>query len=127
EGDPNNDQAAATAADSDASSESAPAADLSELAPLAQWLLDPKAPCFVSLEEAPRVFNVADRNKSQQLLRAVDTHRVTSPAAPPRAMVLVDKEHPVQPHIFVRGNPARRGDAVPRRFLAVLSADGEPK
>ena len=33
---------------------------------------------------------------------------------------LVDKPTPVEPHIFVRGNPASRGDRVPRQFLEVL-------
>ena len=46
--------------------------------------------------------------------------------APPRAMALVDLPLPVTPHVFIRGNPGRPGDEVPRRFLTVLS-DGEPK
>jgi cytochrome c553 len=47
------------------------------------------------------------------------------PLAPPRAMVLRDREKPVEPRVFIRGNSGRPGDAVPRRFLTVLSA-GEP-
>jgi cytochrome c553 len=45
----------------------------------------------------------------------------TNPQAPPRAMTLVDKPVPVTPHVFLRGSPDRPGDAVPRRFLTVLS------
>ncbi len=43
------------------------------------------------------------------------------PASPPRAMVMNDAPQPVEPHVFIRGNPGRPGKAVPRRFLKVLS------
>jgi hypothetical protein len=36
-------------------------------------------------------------------------------------MALVDAPSPVEPHVFLRGNPGRPGEQVPRRFLAVLS------
>jgi hypothetical protein len=36
-------------------------------------------------------------------------------------MVLNDAPQPVEPYIFVRGNPGRKGKSVPRRFLEVLS------
>jgi hypothetical protein len=39
----------------------------------------------------------------------------------PRAMVMRDAPKPVDPHIFVRGNPGRPGKAVPRQFLEVLA------
>lgn len=41
-------------------------------------------------------------------------------------MALVDKPVPVTPHVFLRGNPDRPGDEVPRRFVAVLSG-GNPQ
>ena len=43
------------------------------------------------------------------------------PARPARAMVLNDAPQPVEPHVFIRGNPGRPGKAVPRRFLRVLA------
>ncbi|MDB6154628.1 MAG: hypothetical protein JWL90_3081 [Chthoniobacteraceae bacterium] len=46
--------------------------------------------------------------------------------APGRAMALVDKPQPVTPRVFIRGNPGRPGDEVPRRFISVLSG-GDPK
>jgi hypothetical protein len=52
-----------------------------------------------------------------ELARIEGTH----PGAPARAMVLIDAPKPVDPHVFVRGNPGRPGPAVPRRFLKVLS------
>ncbi len=46
--------------------------------------------------------------------------------APPHAMALVDAPQPVSQHVFIRGNPSRPGEEVPRRFITVLSK-GEPK
>ena len=64
-----------------------------------------------------------ERNK---LLGAVEKWRATGAGAPPRAMSLEDQPHPYTPHVFVRGNPNNPREAVPRRFLHVLSA-GEPQ
>ena len=44
-----------------------------------------------------------------------------SPAAPPRAMTLVDSRELYDPHVFVRGDPSRPGRAVPRQFLGILA------
>ena len=43
------------------------------------------------------------------------------PSAPPRAMVLLDADHFVEPKVFLRGNAASPGDTVPRQFLRVLA------
>jgi cytochrome c553 len=69
----------------------------------------------------------ASQAKLQELRKAVEQWRATGPAAPPRAMVLEDLPVPYQPHVFRRGNPNNPGEAVPRRFLQVLSgARAEP-
>ncbi|MEQ1860382.1 MAG: PSD1 and planctomycete cytochrome C domain-containing protein [Chthoniobacteraceae bacterium] len=47
----------------------------------------------------------------------------TTAGAPPRAMILRDRPQPVQPYIFVRGNPGRRGENVPRQFVSILSGE----
>src|SRR5262249_5282918 len=44
----------------------------------------------------------------------------------PHAMAVEDARVLQPSFVFVRGNPHRRGEAVPRRFLAVLGA-GEPQ
>ena len=36
-------------------------------------------------------------------------------------MVMNDASPPVDPHVFIRGNPGRQGAAVPRRFLRLLA------
>jgi hypothetical protein len=63
------------------------------------------------------------RDELRALQRKVDQLRVTHPGSPPQAMVLVDAPAPVQPVVFLRGNPNNRGEAVPRQFLGVLSGD----
>lgn len=72
-------------------------------------------------DEIVRAFNRAEREHLKQLEAKVEQFMATSPAAPPRAMVLVDREKPVEPVIFIRGNPGRRGPEVPRQMPEVLS------
>lgn len=88
---------------------------------LRQVLYGADSPVVLSAELASRLFNREARDHLTGLQRRVDEWVATSPAAPPRAMAMVDAPSPVEPHIFIRGNPARQGDRVPRRFLAVLS------
>jgi mono/diheme cytochrome c family protein len=67
----------------------------------------------------------AGENELRRLRKGVDELNA-GPLAPPRAMAMVDAPQPVKPHVFIRGNPGRPGEEVPRRFLAVLSA-GNPQ
>jgi mono/diheme cytochrome c family protein len=67
----------------------------------------------------------ASQGVYQGLLKDVETWLMTAPAAPPRAMVLVEDE-PYEPRIFLRGNPYRPGDHVPRQFVAVASKERKP-
>lgn len=94
----------------------------------AREVLDQKGgPFVVASDEVDRLKDRAERNKIRALERKVAELDVVHPGAPPRAMVLVDREEPVEPHVFLRGNPGRRGETVPRRFLKVLSGpDREP-
>ena len=57
----------------------------------------------------------------QKLRKAVEDWRASGPGAPPRAMALEDAAAPVEPRVFVRGNPNNPGVAVPRQFLHVLA------
>ena len=59
----------------------------------------------------------------KKLLGDVETFIRSGAGAPPRALVLTENEQPVEPHVFIRGNPFQRGEAVPRRFIDVLSDD----
>jgi hypothetical protein len=58
--------------------------------------------------------------KLQELLKAVETYRAAGPDAPPRPMVTVDLPEPVNPYVFVRGNPNTLGEEVPRAYLSAL-------
>jgi mono/diheme cytochrome c family protein len=63
------------------------------------------------------------RDGLRALQKRVDQWHVTAPAAPPRAMVLIDKPTPQTPHIFLRGNPRNLGPEVPRQFLEVVAGE----
>jgi hypothetical protein len=78
-------------------------------------------PFALTNDAAKQFFDRAQRNELSNRQRKVDEFRASSPAAPPRAMVVRDKPAPTEPVVFVRGNPGRRGDPVPRRFLEVIA------
>jgi hypothetical protein len=59
------------------------------------------------------------------LYQALDRAAVQCVHASPRAMVLADTPDPHETQVYVRGNPARPGERVPRRFLAIV--DGEDR
>lgn len=56
----------------------------------------------------------------------VDRWIIQSPVAPVHALTLVDREPEPNPRVFTRGNPARRGEEVPRQFPRI-AAGPEPK
>ncbi len=92
---------------------------------LRQVLRGPESPTAVPFKDADQLFDVADQNKMSELKNQVDALPSTHPGAPARAMVVTDREHPVTPHVHVRGNPGVMGDEVPRRFISMLSG-GHP-
>jgi len=80
----------------------------------------------VAFEQATRlVFERDNRDEARKLERRVSEWETESPGAPPRAMILADRDAPVQPVVFLRGNPQRRGDPVPRRFPEILGGDDD--
>lgn len=112
-------QAAAAAAGTEASSLPEP-----EREQIRQVLYGADAPPSVPYNPMGDLELLPDRPsqaKLQELLKAVEEWRVSGPGAPPRAMVLVDRPQPIEPYVFLRGSPAKRGPSVPRQFLAVLS------
>jgi hypothetical protein len=68
----------------------------------------------------------ASQGKLQELRKALEKWRATGPGAPPRAMALEDLSAPLQPYVFLRGNPTNRGDNVPRQLPRVLAGDRQP-
>lgn len=51
----------------------------------------------------------------------VDRLIINAASEPRFATIIKDREVPSEPRIFKRGNPANKGDNVPRRFLELLS------
>ncbi len=62
----------------------------------------------------------------KKLQSAVEEWRITGKGAPARAMVLEDLPTPVEPRVFLRGNPNRTGPKVDRRAPLLLTG-GEPR
>jgi mono/diheme cytochrome c family protein len=90
---------------------------------LRQALTAIDGPFSVPADETERLFDRAIRNELQALKQKVEEWKVTSPAAPPRAMTLEDLPTPVTPRILIRGNPNNRGEEVPRQFLQILAGE----
>lgn len=78
----------------------------------------------IDREALKPLFTGKDREESRRLRGEIDKVNGTS-VSPPRAMVLRDKPQPVEPVIFVRGNPGRPGDKVKRQFIGFLRNNEE--
>jgi hypothetical protein len=93
-------------------------------APLIRVLYGPSAPCEVPDEEivaTEMVFDSATCNELWRLQGEVDRWRLQAEGVPTVAVALVDRAHLVQPRVFQRGNPARKGSHVQKGFLTFLS------
>ncbi|HIG29480.1 MAG TPA: DUF1553 domain-containing protein [Verrucomicrobiales bacterium] len=73
-----------------------------------------------------RLFDIPSRNKLRNLEKEIRKLEVVHPGAPPRGMVLYDRETPKNANIFHRGNPNNRGKEVPRKFLTALTKPENP-
>jgi hypothetical protein len=62
--------------------------------------------------------------KLQELRNALQKWLTSGPGAPARAMSVEETPAPVEPRVFLRGNPNNPGESVPRQFLAVLAGNG---
>ena len=69
---------------------------------------------------------VTARGEYRKLQSELSEIENTHPGAPVRAMAVMDTAKPIQPAVFVRGDPAKRGEAVERRFLQVLDPKKTP-
>ena len=69
--------------------------------------------------------NQTQRDRFRKLTGIVTRFQANSPFAIPRAMVLREKPHPVNPRIHERGNPRTQGDSVPRAFLSIFRKKDE--
>lgn len=63
----------------------------------------------------------ASRRELQNKQRVVDKFVADAGMEPDKAIVLKEKANPSSQSIFIRGNPARKGEAVDRKFLSIAS------
>lgn len=88
---------------------------------LREILAGPNSPGYFPKNQTRRYMSRAETDSYGGKVQELDRMAVKSSAAPPRAMVVQDLERPLDPQIFVRGNPTQLGRNVPRQFLEILS------
>jgi hypothetical protein len=87
-------------------------------------LYSPTSPCEIPDEPVVHIEYDVDSGTCNELWKLqgdVDRQIINSSAEIPFALTLVDRAVPSEPRIFKRGNPANKGDEVPRQFLKFLS------
>jgi hypothetical protein len=87
-------------------------------------LYGPRSPCEIPDEGivgTEQFFDTPTIENLWKLQGEVDRWLVQSPEAPPYAVALVDRAWLTEPRVFRRGNPAAKGERVPRQFLKALS------
>ena len=80
-------------------------------------------PPTLNLKSVESHLHRADRDKLLQIRNKIQSYIAKSKFAPPRAMVLMDRQNPVTQKVFLRGNPNTHGDVVDRQFLKALSRE----
>jgi len=100
-----------------------PAADDAEKE-LREVLYGPSSPISLlrlAVSELEWYFDEGTRVEIAKGQRAIEQLIIDTPASPPVATILEDKPQLVTPRVFRRGNPANKGEEVPRQFLGFLS------
>jgi mono/diheme cytochrome c family protein len=91
---------------------------------LRAFLYGPTSPCEIPDEPIVHIEYDVDSGTCDELWKLqgdVDRLIINSPAEAPFALTLIDRATPTEPRIFKRGNPANKGNEVPRQFLQLLS------
>jgi hypothetical protein len=84
-------------------------------------------PLVPAVGDALRMARQQERERLNKLKGDVLAHESTAPGGPPRAMVLQDRESPVDSHVFLRGDPRRPGPLVERRLPVILGGASLPR
>jgi hypothetical protein len=77
------------------------------------------------IESAVRM-NPQGIKEYEKLNKVTADLEASHPGSPARAMAVKDRAKPVTPVIYIRGDAARKGDAVERRFLEILDPEKKP-
>jgi hypothetical protein len=92
-----------------------------------QVLYGPESPATIpdgAIVDIEWFFDEDGRVQLQKLQAEIDRWLLNAPGAPPHAVILTDRPQPRNSRVFVRGNPANRGEEVPRQFLEVVAGSG---
>jgi hypothetical protein len=81
------------------------------------------SPLVVPRAEAMRVATRSEQTELRKRKKGITTHMAESAGGPPRAMVILDADRPVDSHVFLRGNPGRPGEKVSRRLPKLLGGE----
>jgi hypothetical protein len=79
------------------------------------------SPVNAAMKDIDRFFDTPTGQKIRSLKRSLEELDATHQGAPLRAMALLDKDQPIEPVVFKRGNPGNHGPTVPRQFLGILA------
>ena len=72
-------------------------------------------------------FDESTRVELGKLQSEIDRWIIQSPSATPHSVILEDRPQQISSRVFKRGNPANKGEEVPRQFLQILAgADRKP-
>ncbi|WP_207394662.1 PSD1 and planctomycete cytochrome C domain-containing protein [Bremerella alba] len=94
-------------------------------AEIAKSLFGRFSPLILDDNDVRRANFTSDRNHQKKLEGKIRGHEIDSPGSSPRAMAVVDRDKIHDPQIFLRGDPGRRGDRVPRQFVRVLNDESD--
>ena len=88
---------------------------------LGALLLSEQSPVWFPIDQTYHHLSRTEKDAFRGLVNQIDSISVKHKAAADRAMVMVDDAPLYDPVIFQRGDPAQRGNPVPRQFLQVVS------
>lgn len=89
-------------------------------------ILGKDSPAYFPKGQTWKYMSRADKDAFGGKVNELDRLAVKEPTAPGRAMCLYDSTELPKPRVFVRGNPARPSDLVPRRFPSILGGTEFP-
>jgi cytochrome c553 len=96
-------------------------AELKSKQELARLLFGSGSPATINRKNLKQYFNVAEKKAWQKLKSSLAEHHAATPPGVARAMAIRENENPHNERVMLRGNINRRGEEVPRRFVALLS------
>ncbi len=89
-----------------------------------QILYAPESPASVppgSISEIEWFFDEPSRVELAKLQAKIEALLIESPGAPPHAAILEDRAVQKNQRVFIRGNPAQKGEEAPRQYLELLA------